>query len=165
MTNDNDRAPMLAATFSEPSRAGTLVKQLLDAGVASERVGVLMADSAEARQLLEDGPGSASEAGAIGSAVGATLFGLAAVALAGPVGVLAAGPVAALAAGATAGAGAGGLLGAFIGRGIPENEAALRVEQVHNGGALVTYELADGDDVEHLRAVFDRCGSVDVFRI
>ncbi|MCA8949862.1 MAG: hypothetical protein KDE27_10195, partial [Planctomycetes bacterium] len=78
---------LLAATFANPADAGRCVRHLLEAGFPEAAVGIVMADSAEARQLLETGPAKPAETAAIGSAVGATLFGLAAVALAGPIGV------------------------------------------------------------------------------
>lgn len=145
----------IVATFSEPRNARATVRGLIEAGVDADDIGIAVADSAEARALLEGGPAKPGEAATIGSAVGGTLFGLAAVVMAGPVGILAVGPLAALLGGVAAGAGTGALLGALIGLGIPENEAALRVDEVQDGGWLVTCKLSTHAD-DKLQAIFDR---------
>ncbi len=158
-------AATVVAVFEEPRAAGAAVAKLRELDVDADDIGIVMADSGAARGLLENGPGKPEEAAAIGSAVGATLFGLAAAALAGPFGVLTVGPFLAAMGGAAAGAGAGGLLGALVGLGIPENEAALRVEQVRRGGCLVSCRTREGVGADALQGLLTSHGARETFTI
>ena len=157
---------ILVSCYSSTDHAQDAVAALRDHGVDPDRIGILLADSGDARDLLEGGPASPREGAAVGSVTGATLFGLAAVALAtGPVGVLAVGPLAALVGGGVAGATTGGLLGALVGLGIPENEAALRVEEIHKGGVLVTVHTRDETERRKLEELLSTGSARHVFAI
>ena len=163
-TADEPRTrPTLVATFADPRAAGGAVRALRDLDIEAQDIGLVLADSAAARGLLEHGPGKPEEGAAIGSTVGATLFGLAAAALAGPFGVLTVGPFIAALGGLAAGAGAGGLLGALVGLGIPENEAALRVEQVRDGGCLLSCNVPDAVPVDSVQALLVAHGASETF--
>lgn len=160
----------ILATFPDFTSAGEAMAVLRSAGVGDDQLGMLAADSAEARQLLESGPKSPTEGAVIGSAIGGVALGLAAVALSGPFGVIAAGPLVALTGGAAAGAGAGGLVGALVGMGIPENEAAVRAQSIRDGGVLVTCSADSDEQFEELlakcrgvQAQLAACGARDVF--
>lgn len=155
----------LVATFAEPTTARDAARALFDRGVGRADLSLVMADTAAARQLLEDGPAKPLQVARLGSAVGGTLLGLSAVALAGPFGLLAVGPLAALMGGAVAGAGVGGLLGALLGLGIPEHEAALRAEEIRDGGALLTCAQRDEAEVKQLRGLLEESGARDVFTV
>ena len=159
-----DTTQLLIATYDNHGMARDGVERLRAVGVQAKDIGVLLADSAEARQLLEDGPAATAKSATIGSAVGGSLFGLASVVLAGPLGVLAVGPITALLTGAVTGAGVGGLLGALVGLGIPENEAAVRVEAVQQGGVLLTCGLHD-ERVEEVEQALLTSGAQSVFRV
>lgn len=137
----------VVACFADPKRARVALQHLTELGVDRESVGVLLADGPEARLLLEEEAGSPTEGAKIGSVVGGSLWGLGAVALAtNPIGVLAVGPLVALMGGAAAGAAVGGLLGGLVGLGIPQHEATLRMEEIQNGGVVLTVPLPAGGD-------------------
>lgn len=155
----------LLASFSDPTRIGPVVRRLRESGFDMERVSIIMNDSARAREMLEQGPNSPARAAVMGSALGGTLFGLAAVSLTGPLGLLAVGPLTAGLAAATAGAGAGGLLGALVGLGIPEHEAALRVDTLQDGGALLSFDLRNQGEEQTLRLIIDESPASEVFEL
>lgn len=156
----------VVACFESLSGARAAVRGLTDGRTDSSSIGIVLADSGRARQLLEEGPGSPAEGASIGSVVGGTLFGLAAVAMTtAPFGVLAVGPFVALVGGATAGAGVGGLLGALVGLGIPEHEAVLRVDEIRNGGVLVTAPANDDAEAELLRRQLLDAGARESFTL
>jgi len=164
MTMTDKTSQLLIATFENHRTAREGVDRLRAANVQATDIGLLLADSAEARRLLEGGPSATAKSATIGSAVGGSLFGLATVALAGPLGVLTVGPITALLGGAVTGAGVGGLLGALVGLGIPEHEAAVRVEAVQRGGVLLTCDV-DEERIEELEQALRTSGARDVFRV
>lgn len=154
------------AAFSNPEDAGATVRELREHGVPDAQLGVWAPDSGPVRELMEEGPTAADSGAKVGAAVGAGLFGLAAVALAGPIGMIAAGPLAAGVGGAGAGAVSGGALGGLIGLGIPEKEALMRQKQIADGGVVVALAAIDDEDEDRARReVLSRRGPVDTFDV
>jgi hypothetical protein len=95
--------------------------------------------------------------GAIGTAVGATLAGIAAlgttIAVPG-LGLVLAGPLVAALAGGGAGAVAGGMLGALIGFGIPESNAKAYEEALRRGGVVFGVIPHSAEDAKAIEKYF-----------
>ncbi len=142
------------AVYPNAQEARDVVQKLQHSNVDRDRISVVLADSGEARDLMERGPASEGEAAKLGATVGGTLWGLAAVGLAlNPIAVIATGPILAGLIGAGAGAVSGGLLGALVGKGIPEHEAVLREREIANGGVMVLVETDEAESEKVVEAL------------
>lgn len=155
----------IVAAFPDPIEARKAVADLVTRGHQRDGISVIMHDSGDARALLEHADSSATtRTGRTGAVVGASLWGLAAVALAvPPIGLIGAGPLLAALGGAGFGAAAGGLLGRMVGLGIPEHEAVMRAKELEHGGVLVSVKVTDAADEQHARDVLSRHGPVTEF--
>ena len=128
---------MIFAAYGNFEDATEAMAALTAAGVPSERVSLVMADST--RHLVPKLPTNAPEGAAVGGALGALAGLLTAVAtLAIPgVGVLAAGPIVAAVGGGSLGTLGGGLAGALDQVGIPDAEARRYAQAVMNNGFVL----------------------------
>jgi uncharacterized membrane protein len=143
--------------FEDPAEARRAIEDLKEAGFAPDSIGILMRDETEAATLAEDTGTRVEESAVNGALTGGVLGGLAgflvgigALAIPGIGPVIAAGPLAAAlgATGATLtgmalGAGTGALAGALVALGIPEAEAQVYADRVHQGRILVTVKTDD----------------------
>jgi hypothetical protein len=156
---------MVTAVFRDRANAQLAYDELISRGYTPKEINVLMSDATRAAyyptQHETIKPGSAAvegiaAGGVIGTAVGATLAAIAAIApaVAFPgLGIVIAGPVVAALAGGGAGAVAGGVLGGLIGLGIPESNAKAYEAALRAGGVVVGVAPHNGEgasDIIHL---------------
>src|SRR5205823_12747858 len=116
----------------------------------------------EAGSKVKEGMGVG---GAIGTAVGATVAGLAAVGsnLAIPgLGLVIAGPIAAALAGGGAGAVTGGLIGALVGAGITEQNARAYEEALRHGGVAIGVTPRNDDHASDIKKKFEEYNGENV---
>lgn len=147
--------------FPTYQSARDAVEHLSHAGFSIDSISVLLADRPEAREYLMGPHGKPAETAVIGSATGGVLAAIVATALALPgVGVLAAGPVVAALGGAGVGAVGGGALGALVGLGIPENEAAVRTEELERGSVIVGVETNQDARADVARGILATGGTL-----
>jgi hypothetical protein len=131
--------PIRAGVFSSVGRADEVVMHLMDAGFTSEHISVLCSDPVRERHFRrfehQKPAGTYTPAAAaVGTAVGAAVGGLVAVA-----GLVTTGGIAVLAAGALAtwaGGVVGGLIGAMMTRGV-EHELANYYDQALTAGKIL----------------------------
>src|ERR671910_2953927 len=133
--------------FRDHAEAARAIRDLKGAGFTDSEIGVLMQDSAQARQFAQDTGTKAGEAAATGAATGGLLGGLfgllagvGALVIPGIGPIIAGGALASTLAGAGIGAAAGGLIGALAGMGVPEEDARHFERGFQQGGVLVTVE-------------------------
>lgn len=147
----------MIAVFRDRRTAEDAVRALVDRGIDETRINLLLSHSPTAQELMASGESKAAEGAVTGGAIGGMLGAIAAGGLAlPPLGLIAAGPLFAVFAGLTTGSVSGGLLGALVGLGIPENEAALRSEEIQEGATLVGIEAADARRLDDVKAVLGK---------
>ncbi|WP_322922343.1 general stress protein [Paenibacillus campi] len=148
---DNDTRKIVGV-FTTEEQASQAIRDLKDAGFASDDISIVGNNKADMRQLGDETGTKAPEGVATGATTGGVIggvagllagLGLAAIPVFGP--IMAAGPIAVTLAGAAAGAGAGGLVGGLIGMGIPEEEAREYEANVNEGNILVMVDSAAGN--------------------
>ncbi|HZA93665.1 MAG TPA: YsnF/AvaK domain-containing protein [Gemmatimonadales bacterium] len=144
------KSDTVVGLFRDHAEAARAIRDLKGAGFTDSEIGVLMQDSAQARQFTQDTGTKAGEAAATGAATGGLLGGLfgllagvGALVIPGIGPIIAGGAIASTLAGAGIGAAAGGLIGALLGMGIPEEEARYYERGFREGGILVTVDTAD----------------------
>ena len=151
---------MIFAAYKNYEDAAHAMTALRTAGIPSERISLVMAESARglARMVKTNAP----EGAAIGGALGALVGGLTAVAsLALPgIGILAAGPIVAAVGGSSLGAAGGGLAGALIGFGMPEREAKRVAREVMKDGFVLAVDPVNGDMTNTAKTVFDKTRAI-----
>jgi len=149
----------VAGLFPDRDSAERAIIDLKQAGFDASRIGVVMRDKNEARDLAADQGARSTEGavagGIIGGSLGAILVAVGALAIPG-VGPFISGGVLASLVGGTAGWFVGGLAGL----GIPKDEAEYYESQVQQGRALVTVD-AQGRDAE-ARSIMLRDGAEDL---
>ncbi len=142
----------IVGVFTTEAEASKAIRDLKDAGFASDDISIVGNNKAEMRQLGDETGTKAPEGVATGATTGGVIggvagllagLGIAAIPVFGP--IMAAGPIAVTLAGAAAGAGAGGLVGGLIGMGIPEEEAKEYEANVNEGNILVMVDSAAGN--------------------
>jgi hypothetical protein len=133
----------VTALCEEREAAKTLVDALIDAGIGSHDVSVLVVDRGEMREAPMQHKTRVPEGAAAGAATGAVL-GLALVAVGGLPGVLAMGPVVGALQGLTSGAAAGSVFGAIAGLGWWKEEADIPKDAIEAGGIVVGASVPDG---------------------
>ena len=143
------KSDTVVGLFRDHAEAARAIRDLKGAGFTDSEIGVLMQDSAQARQFTQDTGTKAGEAAATGAATGGLLGGLfgllagvGALVIPGIGPIIAGGAIASTLAGAGIGAAAGGLIGALLGMGIPEEEARYYERGFREGGILVTVDAA-----------------------
>ncbi len=112
----------------------------------------------------------AESGAASGAAIGGTLGGatgllaaLGTFAIPGIGPVIGAGWLLATSVGAAVGASAGGVLGTLIGAGVSKDQAHIYVENLRQGGTLVSARVSD-DQTEEVRAIMARRKAIDTAR-
>jgi len=159
---------MVTGVFRNPSKAEYVFNSIRSMGYRDDEINLLMSDKTRASLSSEPTePATRYEAGtkaaegmgvggAIGTAVGATLAGLAVVgSLAIPgLGLVIAGPLAAVLVGGGAGALTGGLIGALVGAGITEQSARAYEVALRGGGVVIGVLPRSATDAERLKTLF-----------
>jgi hypothetical protein len=146
----------IVGLFSSREAAEAAIVDLIGAGFDSSRIGILLQDKGQTRQVVEEYGTRSGETAAAGGIVGGTAGAL--LAATGALVIPGLGPF--IAGGVVAtilGAGGGALIGGLIGLGIPEEEAGYYQEQVGQGRALVTVEPQGRD--EEARGILQRNGA------
>lgn len=158
--------------FANRQRAETALQELRNAGFAMDRVSVITRDrTAEfvtdagvvpgvGNKVDESATAGAVTGGALGTLTG-LLVGLGAIAIPG-LGPVVVGGAAATAlittlTGGVVGAASGGLLGALLGLGIPEEQAKIYRDRIHQGDYLVMIEGSE-PEIRHAEAFLARQG-------
>lgn len=163
-------AKTIVGLFDDRSTAEGAVRDLIDAGIARDRISVV-ANNEEGKvetQKVDEHGNMAGEGAATGAGAGLVVGGIAGL-LIGlgftvlPVaGLLLAGPIAGALAGAAAGIATGGILGALIGMGIPKEHADVYAEGIRRGGTLVTVQNLSDAEADRAEDILDRDGAVDI---
>jgi hypothetical protein len=142
--------PVRAAVFTTPAAAQAAVKGLLAARFTQKEITVVCSDETKERYFRafehqKQAGANTPAAAAIGGAIGATLFGLSAIAAGAATG----GVPLAIAGGwaLMTGGLAGGFVGAMLTRGF-EKEAANYYDQAVAGGKILVAVEALGDDAQ-----------------
>jgi hypothetical protein len=158
-----ERRGTVAGLFRNQADAEHAIRDLKDAGIPEDRIGVAMRDRHRERELAEGTGTQAGEGAAVGALSGGILGGIVgllagvgALAIPGLGPIIAGGALASALAGAGIGAAAGGLVGALIGMGIPEEDARHFEKGFQAGGVLVTADA--GDRGTQVRDIFRTCG-------
>jgi len=156
--------------YSDRDAAERGIRRFNDAGYANDRIGVVMQDRDEARELADDTGASVAGGAATGAVAGGVLGGIAgllvgigALAIPGIGPVVAGGALASAfgigggtaVAGAGIGAGVGGVIGALTGLGFSHDEAEYYDRGVREGRPLVTVYDDDG----RAETIFDETGA------
>jgi heat induced stress protein YflT len=146
----------IAGLFPDRASAEQAIVDLKNAGFDPAKIGIVLRDKSEARDVA-GAQGTRSTEGAvagglIGGSLGAILVAVGALAIPGVGPVISGGVLATLVGGT-----AGWLVGGLAGLGIPEDEARFYQDQVGQGRALVT---VDPDDrAEQARTILIRDGA------
>ena len=169
----------ITRVYSDYPSAQAAVTRLKEAGISNSHISILASDAEgwhslgggkdvdpkhdkdlDGRDDRAEGAAAGSGLGAVaGAAVGAAT-GLGVLAIPGVGPVVAAGWLATAIAGAVAGGVGGGIIGALVESGTSEKNAALYVEAVRRGGAIVTARVPD-KDAQRYAAIMDE-GAFDV---
>jgi hypothetical protein len=159
-------ARSIVGLFSSREAAEAAIVDLIGAGFDASRIGILLQDKGQTREVVEEygtrSGETAAAGGIVGGTAGALLAATGALVIPGLGPFIAGGVVATIlgAGGVVAtilGAGGGALIGALIGLGIPEEEAGYYQERVGQGRALVTVEPQGRD--EEARGILQRNGA------
>jgi len=153
-------ARSIAGLFPERFEAEAAINDLKAAGFDPSRIGVVMRDKAESREVAtamgtESTEGAVS-GGVIGGSLGALLAATGALVIPG-IGPFISGGILAT---SLVGGAAGWLVGGLAGLGIPKEEAEYYEHHVQQGGVLVTVD-AQGRDSE-ARSILLRNGAEDL---
>lgn len=150
-------------------QAVRIANELRSAGFTSDDISVLFPDRSGTRDFAHEQNTKAPEGAAAGAGTGAVLggglgwlVGIGALAIPGVGPFIAAGPIMAALAGTAVGAAAGGLTGALVGLGIPEFEAKQYEGKIRDGNILISVHVADGDEEDTAKEIFEREGAEDV---
>jgi hypothetical protein len=151
------------------ARAERIVRDLRDAGFASDALSMLFPDRGGTRELRHDAHTKAPEGASAGVGTGALLggalgwlSGVGAIAIPGLGAFIAAGPIVATLSGAAAGAGVGGLTGALIGYAVPEFEATQYENKLRDGNILISVHTESVLQQAHVRDILARNGATHV---
>lgn len=134
--------------FDDRNVADQAAKDLRTAGFKDDEIGYAWRDD---KGVHKEGDTKAGEMAAEGAVTGAALGGLIGAAAAGLIPgvgpIIAGGILASALTGAAVGTAAGGISGAFVGMGIPEEEAKYYDEEFKQGRTLMTVKSTDRYDV------------------
>jgi hypothetical protein len=135
LAREDDIMKQVTAIYKAREEAQLAIDALVDAGVASDDVSVLVVEGGELHEVAMQHKTLVPEGAAAGSAAGAAV-GLALVAVGWLPGLLAVGPALAALQGIAGGAAAGTLVGALAGLGWWKSEADIPREEIESGGIL-----------------------------
>jgi hypothetical protein len=155
--------------YSSATQTENAINALLDAGVSSQDVSVLMEDQQSTRDFAlrketkapEGATAGAAAGGVVGVAFGA-LVGLGSLAIPGIGPLIAAGPLVAGLAGLGAGGAIGGFIGALVGMGIPEYEARQYEGRIREGGSLLSVHCETSGQVLRAKKILQDTDATDV---
>jgi hypothetical protein len=168
----------IVALFDRYSSATEAVRDLIQAGIPSDRISALAntmtgdhpalstnpvygREEQDTKDQSQPGFVTGAEFGlGLGSMLG-VLAGTGSILIPGIGPLIAAGTLATIAAGAATGGVLGGLIGALTAHGVTDNDAKLYAEGLKRGGTLVTV-LASDDAAAPIDAIFKRCAAVDI---
>jgi hypothetical protein len=143
MATEVTESDVLVAAFADPLEARQCVEDLRRAGFAESEIGVLAAEHLDLDREEVAEHSMVAEASVVGAVAGAGLGSLWGVAMVtgllpviGP--IVAGGLLASLVVTAATGAALGSLTGALVGLGVPEEEATLVEQKLHEGHVVVT---------------------------
>ncbi len=132
------------------TEAERLVTELRGAGFPERHISVIYPDTTgthhaglEHATKAPEGAAAGVAAGGIAGGVVGWLAALGAIAIPGVGALMASGPVVAALAGAAVGGAGGSVLGALIGLGVPEIEAKVYEERLHQGNVLISVHVED----------------------
>jgi hypothetical protein len=159
---------MVTGVFRNRLDADQAFEYLNGLGYNDSDINVLMSDKAQINEAplstAEDRIGTtghtaegAGVGGAIGTVVGATAAGIAAIgtSLVLPgLGLIVAGPIAAALAGAGVGAVTGGVIGALVGTGLNEQNADAYMAALHDGGVVIGVVPQNTDHIQCIEKKF-----------
>lgn len=135
--------------FDDRDTADKAARELRSAGFKDDEIGYAWRD--DSGKVQKEGETKAGEMAAGGAATGAALGGLIGAAAAGLIPgvgpIVAGGILASTLTGAAVGTAAGGITGAFVGMGIPEEEAKYYDEEFKQGRTLMTVRSSDRYDL------------------
>lgn len=138
-------ARSIVGLFPDRASAEAAIRDLTAAGFNTDRIGLVMRDPGEARDVAEDhgveSMAGAVAGGAIGGTAGAVLAATGALAVPG-IGPFITGGILATLVGGTA----GWLIGGLAGMGVPRDEAEYYQGRVEQGNVLVTVDPQGRDD-------------------
>lgn len=148
----------VAGLFPDRATTERAIQALQAAGFNPDRIGIVMRDQREARDVADqtnvvNSAAGAVTGGVVGGALGAILAATGALVIPG-IGPFVAGGILAT---ALVGGVAGWLVGGLVALGIPHEEAEYYQGQVEQGRVLVTVDA--GDQEEQARAVFMQSGA------
>ncbi len=157
-TTDTQAADNKLTTVIFPDKASAecAYNDLLEKGYAKNDINLLMSDTTHRRHFkdvhVEDSISTVLKDAVIGGAVGATIVGAAAAAVAlifPGFGLVVAGPLAAALLGVGAGGITGSIVGALEGAGIPEAHAKLYHERIEQGHIVVSFNPKSSEDLTY----------------
>lgn len=135
--------------FDDRDAADKAARELRTAGFKDDEIGYAWRD--DSGKVQKEGETKAGEMAAGGAVTGAALGGLIGAAAAGLIPgigpIVAGGILASTLTGAAVGTAAGGITGAFVGMGIPEEEAKYYDEEFKQGRTLMTVKSSDRYDL------------------
>ncbi len=151
-------ARSIVGLFNSRAEAEAAIGDLIESGFDSSRIGILLQDRGQTREVVAEYGTRSGETAAAGGIVGGTAGAL--MAATGALVIPGLGPfIAGGIVAAVLGAGGGALIGGLLGLGIPEEEATYYQEQVGAGRAMVTVDAQGRDD--EARAIMLRNGADD----
>jgi hypothetical protein len=134
---------VIVAVFADPLEAGQCVDELRQSGFGKDQIGVVAPHTIELDRELVAEHSRVAEGSVVGAMAGAGLGSMWGIAMAagllpviGP--IVAGGLLASVVVTAATGAALGSLTGALVGLGVPETEASLYEEKLHEGNVVVT---------------------------
>lgn len=152
---------IISAIFDNYDDAAEAIVQIENAGIANERISLVMTDETRGKHFGLKDSSKADEGVATGASLGGALGAIAGlVAGAGVIAIpglnlVVTGTIVTALAGLGAGATAGGLLGGLVGAGIPEHEAKMYDRDIRSGKVMVAVETNGGDEKKTVKNIFD----------
>jgi len=157
------------AIYTERTAAERGVRGLINAGLASEAISVLLPENLGSHALGTEKASKAPEGATAGAGTGAVLggalgllAGVGALAIPGVGPLIAAGPIMATLAGIGVGGAVGGFTGGLIGAGIPEYEAKRYEGMLQKGGILVSVHCSTSNEIDQVKHTFRATGGQDI---
>jgi len=153
-------ARSIVGLFQDRSSAEQAIVDLKNAGFDASKIGIVMQDKKEAKEVQQEHGTQSTEGAVSGGIIGGTAGAL--LAATGALIIPGIGPFvsAGILATSLVGGAAGWLVGGLIGLGVPKEEAEYYEDRVHNGSVLVTVD-AQGRDGE-ARQILSNAGAEDL---
>lgn len=171
---------IILGLFAEAANAEDAIGELEDAGYNPKDMSLLMKDTPERAQIVNntgvtspvaDGAVSGATTGAVVGGIAGLLVGIGAITIPGLGALFIAGPLATAlgltgaaattVSGALTGALAGGLVGALVSLGVPQEDAVVYEQQINQGAILLAVPLDEGQESE-VRGLLEESGAEQV---